>query len=89
MRSYFNIRSAVSLAIFSSAVLAYFGCSMVDPRSISMGRADYNSAINRTENEQLLMAIVKGRYGETTSLLSVQSIAANDRFTTRADEPVD
>ena len=62
---------------------------MVDPRSISMGRADYNSAINRTENEQLLMAIVKGRYGETTSLLSVQSIAANDRFTTRADEPVD
>ena len=85
MRSYLNIRSEVSLAILSSAVLVFFGCSVVGPRSISMGRADYNSAINRTENEQLLMAIVKGRYGETTSLLSVQSIAANVRFTTRAD----
>jgi hypothetical protein len=45
-----------------------------------MGRADYNGAINKTEDEQMLMAIVKGRYGETTSLLSVNGVAANVRF---------
>lgn len=60
------------------------GCAAVGPKSISMGRSDYNEAIDRTENEQLLMAIVKGCYGETFSLLSVNSVAANVRFATRA-----
>jgi len=53
---------------------------MVGPRSISMGRADYNEAINRTEDEQMLLSIVKGRYGETFSLLAVSGVAANVRF---------
>ena len=43
------------------AVLALSGCAIVGPRSISMGRADYNEAINRTEDEQMLLSIVKGR----------------------------
>ncbi len=59
-------------------------CSVVGPRSISMGRADYNEAINRTEDEQMLLSIVKGRYGETFSLLAVSGIAANVRFRTNA-----
>ena len=50
---------------------------MVGPSSISMGRGDYNDAINKTQDEQLLMAIVKGRYGDTFSLLSVTGVAAN------------
>ena len=41
-----------------------------------MGRADYNEAINRTEDEQMLLSIVKGRYGETFSLLAVTGVAA-------------
>lgn len=49
-----------------------------------MGRADYNEVINRTEDEQMLLAIVKGRYGETVSLLAVSSVAANVRFSTNA-----
>ena len=50
---------------------ALSGCAMVGPKSISMGRADYNDAINKTEDEQMLLTIVKGRYGETSSLLSL------------------
>jgi hypothetical protein len=49
-----------------------------------MGRADYNDAINKTEDEQILLAIVKGRYGETFSLLGVSGVAANVRFSTNA-----
>ena len=54
------------------------------PRSISMGRADYNEAINKTEDEQMLLAIVKERYGETSTLLAVSGIAANVRFRSTA-----
>jgi len=45
-----------------------------------MGRAHYNEAINKTEDEQMLLSIVKGRYGETFSLLAVNGVAANVRF---------
>jgi hypothetical protein len=60
------------------------GSATVGPRSISMGRADYNEAINKTEDEQMLLSIVKGRYGETFSLLAVSGVAANVRFRTNA-----
>jgi hypothetical protein len=60
------------------------GCATVGPKSISMGRADYNEAINRTEDEQMLLSIVKGRYGETFSLLAVSGVAANVRFRANA-----
>ena len=72
------------LTIFVSILLGLSGCAMVGPGSISMGRADYNEAINKTEDEQMLMSIVKGRYGETFSLLSVTGVAANVRFTANA-----
>jgi hypothetical protein len=49
-----------------------------------MGRSDYNEAINKTEDEQMLMSIVRGRYGETFSLLSVTGVAANVSFGTNA-----
>jgi hypothetical protein len=49
-----------------------------------MGRADYNEAINKTEDEQMLLSIVKGRYGDTFSLLAVSGVAANVRFRTNA-----
>lgn len=63
-------------------------CSAVGPRSISMGRADYNEAINRTEDEQMLLSIVKGRYGETFSLLAVSGVAANVSFGANAGAQV-
>jgi hypothetical protein len=56
----------------------------VGPSSISTGRADYNEAINKTEDEQMLLALIKERYGETFSLLAVNSVTASVRFTTKA-----
>ena len=63
---------------------ALSGCAIVGPRSISMGRACYNEAINKTEDEQMLLSIVRGCYGETFSLLAVSGVAANVRFRTNA-----
>ena len=56
------------------------GCSTVGPKSISMGRANYNQAINKTEDDQMLLAIIEGRYGGSFSMLAVSGVAANVRF---------
>ena len=71
----------LSTVIFTILLLCCLsGCAMVGPASVSSGRGDYNEAISRTENEQMLMAVVKGCYGETFSLLAVTGVAANVRF---------
>jgi len=70
--------------IIAALCLFVSGCSTIGPISISRGRADYNDAINRTDDEQLLMSIVRGRYGETSRLLAVTSVAANIRFAANA-----
>ena len=85
MRSYgHKDRWIFILTILSLVLYVLSGCAMVGPRTISMGRSDYNEAINKTEDEQMLLAIVKGCYGETNSLLAVKGVAANVRFRTNA-----
>jgi len=74
----------LTLILLCLVLCTISGCAVVGPRSISTGRADYSEAINRTEDEQMLLSIVKGRYGETYSLLSVSGVAANVRFRTNA-----
>lgn len=83
-----KVRWVFTLTILCMVLYALSGCAMVGPSSISMGRADYNEAINKTEDEQMLLSIVKGRYGETFSLLSVTGVAANVRFGSRAGAEV-
>ena len=61
------------------------GCSNLGPHSIKIGRSIYNNAINQTENQQLLTTLVQNRYGETNTMLVVQSVAANIRIATRAE----
>ena len=77
-------RRVLSLTTLALVFYVLSGCAMVGPRSISLGRADYNEAIERTDSEQMLLSIVKGRYGETASLLAVSGIAANFRFAASA-----
>jgi len=78
------IRPNLALVVISTILGVLCGCAVVGPTSISMGRADYNEAINSTEDAQMLMSIVRGRYGETFSLLAVTGVAANVRFGTNA-----
>jgi hypothetical protein len=84
-----NTRGRISRGIHCLSLIGLCagigGCANVGPRSISMGRASYNEAINRTEDEQMLLSIVKGRYGETFSLLAVNGVAANVSFGSAAN----
>jgi len=81
-------RRVLTLTALCVVMWALSGCAVVGPKSISMGRADYNEAINKTEDEQMLLSIVKGRYGETFSLLAVNGVAANVRFRANAGAEV-
>lgn len=85
MRSYLSIiESNLTKAALLLILWGLTGCAVVGPSSISMGRASYNEAINKTEDEQLLTSIVRSRYGELYSLLAVTGVAANVRFSTNA-----
>jgi hypothetical protein len=61
------------------------GCTTLGPQYIATGRAAYNDVINYTEDQQMLMAIVRSRYGETISMLAVTNVTANIRFTAAAE----
>ena len=60
------------------------GCVIVGPASISNGRMAYNEVINYTEDQQILNAIVRERYGQTFSMLTVSSVTANVKFRANA-----
>jgi head-tail adaptor len=74
----------VLVTVIFLALGLFSGCTGIGPRTITKGRADYNEAINTTEDEQMLMAIVKGRYGDSATLLAVSSISASVSFASRA-----
>lgn len=68
-----------SMLIGVALPLILCGCNLAGPAALSGGRSAYNAIINRTEDEQLLGAIVRHRYDETFGLLAVTSITANIR----------
>ena len=53
------------------------GCTVVGPTAVRSGRLAYNEAISETNNQQLLMAIIRNRYEEHIGLLAVASVTAN------------
>lgn len=59
----------------SLVVLAHAGCAL-GPRGLEATRLRYNEALKVTSEEQLLLNIVRLRYGETPSSLAVSTIAA-------------
>ena len=80
-----ELRLCCIIGSFCLMISSFFGCSIVGPRAISKGRADYNEAIAQTDDQQMLLAIIHHRYGETISMLAVSSVTANIRITASTD----
>ncbi|MEJ2470907.1 MAG: hypothetical protein P8Y91_05295 [Desulfuromonadales bacterium] len=70
----------LKLSAFAFLLGTLTSCANIGPRSINASRTAYAEAIDQTENEQLLLMVVKGRYGETASLLAVNAVASNIKF---------
>ncbi|MGB7934628.1 MAG: hypothetical protein WCH04_20865 [Gammaproteobacteria bacterium] len=60
------------------------GCTIVGPAAIHGGRLAYNEAIIDTDNQQMLLVVVRNRYGERSNMLAVASVTANVRVSTNA-----
>ena len=57
----FIIRPNSALVVLCTILGDLWGCAVAGPFSISMERADYNEAINKNDDAQMLMSIVRGR----------------------------
>jgi hypothetical protein len=82
--SYSGVRCVLTRTTLCLLLFALPGCAKTGPRSISMGRGDYNQAISKTDDEQMLLAIITGCYGDSFSLLAVSGVAANVNFSANA-----
>jgi len=65
------------------------GCTVVGPTAVHSGRLAYNEAIIKTDNQQMLMLVVRNRYGERSNLLAVSSVTANVSVTANAGVELD
>ncbi|MCO5171486.1 MAG: hypothetical protein M9894_34730 [Planctomycetes bacterium] len=65
-------------ALTCLALLA--GCNLTGPTALRYGRQEYNLAIQQTQNEQLLLNLVRLRYLDTPQFLEVGSVTANYQF---------
>lgn len=66
-----------NLVLFSTSlllILVLAACSSIGPRTVPNDQFDYNAAIAEAEREQLLTNLVRMRYSETPTFLTVSSV---------------
>ena len=71
------VRRVALLTLLASFAAA---CHVTGPRSIKTGRDNYNVAIQQTNNEQLLLNLVRLRYRDTPLFLEIASVTSNFSF---------
>jgi len=76
----------VNVTLLTALLLGVFqsGCTVVGPRAISSGRLTYSEAIGVTNNQQILMAVVRNRYSQASAMLAVSSVTANVKVSASA-----
>ena len=72
----------LSLAALLFSVLALSGCSGIGPGTVARDRFDYTAAISESWKRQMLLNIVKLRYGDAPIFLDVASIINQYQLTT-------
>ena len=89
MHPFVNLSCCIALCLLLSVLS---GCTTIGPKSISAGRASYADAINKTEDEQMLLAIpplsqdllkIAKEYGRLTVRNAV-SLTGKNRNTIKA-----
>ena len=61
------------------------GCVQFGPKFIEASRTDYNVAMNRTENEQMLLNLVRLRYGDAPYFLEASALNTQFLFAPSAE----
>ena len=77
-------RAAIGVALFSFALLLH-GCSGLGPSTLKGNRYNYNTTIQRSNDQQLLLNLVRLKYRDTPYFLEVNSVAAQFKFRANAN----
>jgi len=75
----------LTLIILSLSLLALSGCASVGPRTVVYDRFDYTSALADSWKQQMLINMVKLRYGDAPVFLDVASIISGYTLETGAE----
>ena len=70
----------LEIAVLCVCLGAVAGCSMMGPARVKGGRRLYNVAIQQTNEEQMLLNIVRLRFLDTPFFLQVASVSTNFTF---------
>jgi len=68
------------LILLTAQILLLLGCVNLGPRVMEAGRAQYNVALQRTDDQQLLLNIVRLRYRDRPYFLEVSAVATQFNF---------
>ncbi len=75
----------ISSFIFISLVLGLTACTSIGPSAIKSTRGDYNIALQQTNNEQLLLNIVRLKYRDNPTFLKLTSVTTSFTFQAEAN----
>jgi len=70
----------ISASMLLLIVTLLSGCMTMGPRSIHTNRADYNMAIQQTNDQELLLNLVRLKYRDSIYFLNVEKVAASLEF---------
>jgi hypothetical protein len=70
----------MKLFLYAAIVLTMSACTSVGPASIQGSRTDYNVALQRTDDEQLLLNLVRLRYRDRMLFLESSALTTQFRF---------
>lgn len=71
----------IRLASLAAAVIALSSCMYFGPDSVRSTRPEYNIAIQQTNEQELLLNLVRLRYRDSLYFLSVEKVASSVEFT--------
>jgi hypothetical protein len=77
------VRRPAALVVLVLALVAA-GCASRGPATIERDRFDYNNAIVRTSDEQMLLNLVRLKYRDTPMFLEVSNVSTQYAFTAEA-----
>ena len=77
-------RAAVGVVLFSFAFFLN-GCSGLGPATLKGNRYNYNTTIQRSNDQQLLLNLVRLKYRDTPFFLEINSVAAQFKFRANAN----
>jgi hypothetical protein len=80
----FKMGKWIAVGIFIVAFLLN-GCSGLGPSTLKGNRYNYNTTIQRSNDQQLLLNLVRLKYRDTPYFLEVNSVAAQFKFRASAD----